>query len=299
MHRPQNLIPGDRIAIVAPARKISPNELLDATNILTSWGLEVILGQNIFNEDNQYAGRDQERADDFQQMIDDPEVKAILFARGGYGSIRIMDKINWEKFKINPKWLIGFSDITVIHSYLSQQLEVESLHGIMAINFPTASESAIESVRKVIFGETLSYSVKAHLLNKVGSTKSQIIGGNLSLLHTLCGSDCDIKTDGKILFIEDLDEYLYHIDRMMLNLKRSGKLESLAGLIVGGMTEMNDNKVPFGKTAYEIIYEHIEKYHYPACFGFPAGHISNHCGIILGRTVELKVDAEVQLNFEK
>jgi muramoyltetrapeptide carboxypeptidase len=299
MQRPQNLITGDKIGIVAPARKISPNELLKATNLFTQWGMEIILGLNIFNEENQYAGTDKERTSDLQYMLDDKSIKAIIFARGGYGTIRILDQLDWTAFAKNPKWLIGFSDITAIHSYVLKNLKIQTLHAIMPINFNTASDEAIESIHHVLFGKQISYTIKNHSLNKKGEANAQIVGGNLSLLHTLGGSNADIDTTNKILFIEDLDEYLYHIDRMMLNLKRSGKLDKLAGLIVGGMTEMNDNKIPFGRNAYEIISEHIVGYHFPVCFNFPAGHISDNRGIILGRVVYFKVDSDAQLIFEK
>ncbi len=296
MKTPPNLHTGDKIGIVATARKVSSADLMKAVSVFTEWVLDPILGQNIFNENHQFAGTDEERAQDLQQMLDDENIKAIVFARGGYGTIRVLEKINWNNFIKNPKWLVGFSDITVIHNYC-QNLGVESLHAIMPISFETASNEAVLSLKSSLFGEVLEYQLEDHPFNRKGKIKAVICGGNLSILHNLSGTIADINTEGKILFIEDLDEYLYHIDRMMMNLKLSGKLLKLAGMIVGGMTQMNDNKVPFGKTAYEIIKEHTEEYDFPVCFGFPAGHFPDNRTLILGREIELEVADRVTIKF--
>ena len=298
MNQPEYLQIGDKIGIVASARKINALELKEAVDFFKLWGLECVLGENIFNEHHQYAGTDDERFQDLQKMLDDDQIKAISFARGGYGTIRILDKLNWTKFSKKPKWLIGFSDITAIHSYVSQNLNIETIHAIMPLNFETASNDSIGSLQKALFGEPISYQIKNHFLNRKGSVKAPLIGGNLSILHTLTGSNADLNTEGKILFIEDLDEYLYHIDRMMLSLKRSGKLSNLAGLLVGGMTIMNDNTIPFGKEAFEIIKEHIKEYDYPVCFDFPAGHFPDNRTLILGRNLTLSVGEEVSLVFD-
>lgn len=298
MKRAEYLQIGDKIGIVASARKVSSLELKEAIDIFTHWGLESILGENIFKEHHQFAGTDEERLSDLQTMLDDDQIKAISFARGGYGTVRILDKIDWSAFIKKPKWLIGFSDITVIHSCVTQNLGVESIHAIMPLNFDTASNEAIISLRKSLFGDSISYEINSHPLNRKGDAKATLIGGNLSMIHTLTGSNADINTEGKILFIEDLDEYLYHIDRMLINLKRSGKLSKLKGLIIGGMTIMNDNTIPFGKQAYEIIQEHTAEYNYPICFDFPAGHFPDNRALIIGRNVQLSVGEKARLVFD-
>lgn len=297
MRIPAYLQIGDKIGFVASARKIKSSEIAKATECFINWGLEVILGDHIFKENNQFAGTDEERASDLQKMLDNPEIKAIVFARGGYGSVRIVDQLKWDKFIKQPKWLVGFSDITVLHSHIHQNFGIETIHAIMPLNFGTASKEAISSLRIALFGESLNYKIDSHELNRKGKANAQIIGGNLSILHNLSASISDIDTYNKILFIEDLDEYYYHIDRMMQNLKRSGKLDKLAGLIIGGMTEMNDNPVPFGMNAYEIIYDNVKEYTYPVCFNFPAGHFADNRCLIMGRKVKLDIGSEVSLSF--
>ncbi len=292
---PSYLKKGDKIGIVACARKISLVEIQPAIDILKSWGLEVVLSKNLFNTDNQFSGSDDERVEDLQMMLNDDSVKAVISARGGYGTMRIIDKIDFTHVKKHPKWIIGYSDITVLHSHL-HNLGIETLHATMPINF-TKNAEATETLRKALFGEKIKYNAKAHPLNRKGNTKAEIIGGNLSLLYALTGSVSDINTRGKILFIEDLDEYLYHIDRMMMNLKRSGKLEHLTGLVVGGMVDMKDNTIPFGKTTEEIIIDAVKEYNYPVCFNFPAGHIDENFALYLGRKVKLIVADTVELSF--
>ncbi len=300
MKSPPYLKPGDKIAIVAPARKISREELQPAVDMLKSWGYEVVFGANLFKEANQFSGSDEERALDFQYALDAADIKAILCARGGYGALRIIDNLDFTTFVKHPKWIIGYSDVTVLHSHIHKNYAIETLHATMPINFPKdgAINDSLSSLRKAIYGEALNYEIKKHPFNRKGVAKGELCGGNLSILYALSASVSDINTDGKILFIEDLDEYLYHIDRMMLNLKRSGKLSNLAGLIVGGMSEMRDNTIPFGKTAEEIIAEAVAEYNYPVCFDFPAGHISNNNALIMGRNVYLNVDDTVVLNFD-
>lgn len=293
--QPSYLKKGDKIAIVACARKISRDELQPAIDILKSWGLEVVLSRYLFSEDNQFSGTDSERAEDLQTMLNHVSVKAVICARGGYGTIRIIDKIDFTRFIQHPKWIIGYSDITVLHSHI-HSIGIETLHATMPINF-TKNKEALETLRKALFGERLFYEVEKHLLNKAGDAEGELVGGNLSLLYSLTGSVSDIDTKGKILFIEDLDEYLYHVDRMMINLKRSGKLDHLAGLIVGGMTDMKDNAVPFGKTAEEIILDAVQEYNYPVCFNFPAGHVDRNLALYFGKNVKLHVDEKVDLIF--
>ena len=284
---PPFLKKGDKIAIVASARKISMQELQPAIDIFKSWGLEVVLSKNLLGSDNQYSGTDAERTEDLQEAFDDSVIKAIVSARGGYGTIRIVDKINFTKFRLQPKWIIGYSDITVLHSHI-HNFGIETLHATMPINFSVNTE-AVETMRKTLFGEKLKYEIEKHSLNREGFAEAQLVGGNLSLLYALTGSNSSLHTKGKILFIEDLDEYLYHLDRMMVSLKRSGKLSDLAGLVVGGMTDMKDNQIPFGKTAEEIIMDAVKEYNYPVCFNFPAGHIDKNLAVVLGRTIRLIV----------
>lgn len=293
---PPFLKKGDKIVIVASARKISMQELQPAIDIFKSWGLEVVLSKNLLGSDNQYSGTDAERTQDLQDALDDNTIKAIISARGGYGTIRIVDKINFTKFRLQPKWVIGYSDITVLHSHI-HNFGIETLHATMPINFMVNTE-AVETMRKTLFGEKLKYEIDKHSLNREGFAEAQLVGGNLSLLYALTGSNSSLHTKGKILFIEDLDEYLYHIDRMMVSLKRSGKLSDLAGLVVGGMTDMKDNQIPFGKTAEEIIMDAVKEYNYPVCFNFPAGHIDKNLAIVLGRSVRLIVgEKETTVSF--
>ena len=288
MRTPPYLKKGDKIGVVACARKISPEELKPAGDIMKSWGLEVVFGKNLFNSDHQFSGTDQERADDLQFMLDDPSIKAIISARGGYGTVRIIDKINFEKFRQQPKWIVGYSDITVLHSHI-HNMGIETLHATMPINFTKNTEATL-TLQKALWGESLNYEIESHALNKIGNAEGELVGGNLSLLYALTGSSSEIHTKGKILFLEDLDEYLYHIDRMMISLKRAGKLQGLAGLVVGGMSDMKDNTVPFGKTAEEIISDAVQEYDFPVCFNFPAGHIDKNLAMIFGRKVKLFVE---------
>ena len=286
---PDNLKIGDLIGIVSTARAISLDELQPSINTLKNWGLKIRLGSNIFNSSNQFAGNDIERAFDLQEMIDNNDIKAILFARGGYGSVRIVDRINFSNLIYNPKWLIGYSDITVFHSHLNT-LGIASIHGTMPVNFKNNTSKAILSLHKRLFFSSNKIEFNDSNIDLNFSVTGEIIGGNLSILYSLIGSSSDLNTDNKILFLEDLDEYLYHIDRMMISLKRSGKLSNLKALIIGSMTKMNDNIIPFGKTANEIILEHTNSYNYPVISNFPAGHINNNLSIILGKESHLKID---------
>lgn len=300
MKTPATLRPGNKIGILSTARKITLSEVQPCIDVLNEWNLEVITGETIGAEYFQFAGDDELRTSDLQRMLDDESIKAILFARGGYGTLRIIDNIDWRKFLKAPKWLCGFSDITVMQSHLLAIYDLPSVHSIMGFNFSSATAASITSLQAILFGKPLRYAIPANELNRRGKCTGILCGGNLSLLHALLGSVSDTDTAGKILFIEDIDEQLYHIDRMMISLKRAGKLESLSGLVVGHFSEMKnkDEKNPFGKSAYEIIAGHIAEYDYPVCFGFPAGHEPDNRALVTGRTWELDVAEETTMKLK-
>ena len=286
---PPPLKKGDKIAITCPAKKL-PNPMTDAIKLLQSWGLEVVLGETVEASYHQFAGDDDLRAKDMQRFIDDDSVKAIIAARGGYGTIRMIDKVDFSSFAARPKWLVGFSDITILHTHLFANYGAQTIHGQMPVNIPDASALSLETLRKALFGEDLHYNFNSHSLNRGGDATGILVGGNLSLLVAISGSVSDFDYSNKILFIEDVGEYLYSIDRMLRCLKRAGKLEKLAGLIVGGFTDIKDNDIPFGQTAPEIIMDVVKEYNYPVCFDFPAGHIPDNCSLILGRRLSLSVN---------
>jgi muramoyltetrapeptide carboxypeptidase len=293
MRIPPKLVKGDKIALVASARKITSAELENAIEIVRNHGFEPVLGKTINVAKNQFAGNDEFRAKDLQCMLDDPEIKAILFARGGYGSVRIIDKIDFTSFEKNPKWIIGYSDITVFHCHISKNIGVETLHASMPINFANNTDASLKSLFDVLEGNNLSEIIlKDNILNREGFAKAQIVGGNLSVIYSLLGSKSFPDLNGKILFLEDLDEYLYHIDRMMIALKRAGVFNNLAGILVGGMTQMNDNEIPFGKTAEEIIRDVVDDFDFPVAFGFPAGHFDDNRTLVMGSEYILDVGKE-------
>lgn len=296
---PPYLKKGDTVAITCPAKKL-PIEISEAVNLLESWGLEVLIGDTVYASHHQYAGTDEQRARDLQKFLDDPRVKAVFAARGGYGTIRIIDRLDLSTFAASPKWLIGFSDITVLHSHIQALYGIETIHGQMPLNVPDATKVSLTSLRAALFGEELDYQYKSDLQNRPGTASGILTGGNLTLLVMMAGSVSEQDLDGKILFLEDVGEYLYSIDRMMWNLKRSEKLSRLAGLIVGGFTALKDNDIPFGKTAEEIIMEHVQEYDYPVCFNFPAGHIDDNRALIFGREMKLEVaEFEVKAGYLK
>ena len=286
---PEKLKIGDKIGIISPARKITLNELDPAIKTIESWELKVELGSNLFEVDNQFSGTIEQRSTDLQTMIDDDSIKAILCARGGYGTVQIIDNIDFSKLKNNPKWIVGYSDVTVLHSHLNK-LGIASLHATMPINFKTNAKESLASLKNGLFGNENNILCGHHPFNKFGKVEAEVVGGNLSILYSLLGSNSDVDTDGKILFIEDLDEYLYHIDRMMMNLKRNGKFTKLKGLVVGGMSDMNDNTIPFGKTAEEIILEYIKEFDFPVCFNFPAGHLDDNRTLVFGKECTLEIN---------
>ena len=288
MITPPYLQKGDTVAILATARKHIVKSMQPTIDLLESWGLHVVIGKSIGLEENQLAGKDEDRAADLQEQLDNPNIKAIWCARGGYGTVRVVDLIDFTQFKKHPKWLVGFSDVTVLHNHLNT-MGYKSIHGIMPISLAKASPEAIESLRLSLFGQPLKYSIDPHPMNRLGKASGELVGGNLSILYSLLGSPSAIDCKDKILYIEDLDEYLYHIDRMMMNLKRNGCLESLKGIIVGSMTDMKDNDIPWGKNALEIVQDVTKKYNIPMIFNFPAGHIHDNRALILGNTVSIEV----------
>ncbi len=289
MMTPARLQKGDTIAILATARKNIDDNLKPALDLLHSWGLEAVIGSSIGLDDNQLAGTDAQRAADFQAQLDNPNIKAIWCVRGGYGTIRMIDLLDFTQFKENPKWIIGFSDVTVLHNHLNT-MGFKSIHGIMPISVPKASPQAIESLRKSLFGEKIIYEIDPFVMNRFGTASGELVGGNLSILYSVLGSPSAIDCTDKILFLEDLDEYLYHIDRMMMNLKRNGCLESIKGIIVGSMTKMKDNDIPWGKNALEIIEDVTKKYNIPVLYNFPAGHIQDNRALIMGSKVTIDVN---------
>jgi muramoyltetrapeptide carboxypeptidase len=286
---PPFLQAGQRVAIVATARKISLAEVELARQTLQGWGLDVVLGESIEAAHHQFAGDDALRRRDFQQQLDDPGIHAILCARGGYGTARLVDELDFSAFAQRPKWVAGFSDITVLNSHLLR-LGYQSIHGVMPVLFGQAGgEAALASLHAALFGEPLACQAPAHPLNRPGTATGELVGGNLSLLHTLTGTASQASFAGRILFLEDLDEYLYHIDRMLLHLHRSGQLAGLAGLAVGHFSQMRDNAVPFGQSAYEIIDHYAQRYNFPVGYHFPIGHEAANEAVVVGRPVTLAV----------
>ena len=292
---PSYLNKGDTVAIIATARKVSKEEIQPAVAFFESYGLSVVLGKNLFESSNQYAGTDAQRTEDLQWSLNDKTIKAIIIARGGYGSVRTIEQIDFTEFKKHPKWMVGYSDVTVLHNAI-HKIGVATLHATMPLNF-TKNEEATKSMVDALFGKLIQVETEENYSNISGTAKGQLVGGNLSLIYSLSGTPFDIDTTNKILFIEDLDEYLYHIDRMMMQLKLSGKLKKLKGLIVGGMTDMKDNAIPFGKFPEDIILDAVKEYNYPVCFDFPAGHIDRNLAMYFGREVELTVSDNATLKF--
>ncbi len=285
------LKPGDTIGITCPSGYVSMERVAFAKKVFERWGLKVVLGDTVGNEFNYFAGTDDQRRVDLQLMLDSTEINAIMMGRGGYGMSRIIDDLDFTAFRENPKWICGFSDITALHEHIQANWGIPTIHGPMCGHFKPETENTeyIQGIRKIMFGEQMSYITPASQYNRPGTAKGKIVGGNLSLLVHLTGSASEVNTNGKILFIEDLDEYLYHIDRMLLHLRRADKLSGLAGLIVGGFSDMKDTERPFGKNIYELILDHVKDYSYPVCFDFPAGHIDINYPIVMGAEHEMVV----------
>jgi muramoyltetrapeptide carboxypeptidase len=294
---PPFLKQGDTIGITCPAGYITSVEILPAVQLLKSWGFEVKTGDTVDKRDFTYGGSDAERLLDFQQMLDDKNIRAVLCARGGYGAIRIVDRLDFSRFVKQPKWIIGFSDITVFHSHIHQQLHIATLHSKMCNSFPDdwdkadeAQKATILSIKEAVTGTKMSYTTAASSYNRLGRARGLLVGGNLKTIESLSASPSDIDTKNKILFVEDTGEYLYSIDRMFWNLQRSGKLQHLAGLIIGGFKIKEDpGGEPFGKSVYEIVTERVSAYSYPVCFDFPVGHQKDNYALKCGVLHELEV----------
>lgn len=285
---PPPLKKGDTIAILSTARKVDRPFIEFTTKFLQHKGYNVKWMDNLFSEYHQFSGTDQQRAADLQAAINDPQIKAILCGRGGYGSVRLLPLVDFSPLLEQPKWICGYSDVTSIHAHLNQ-LGVASLHSTMPVNFEANSKEALDTLFNHLTGEPTNIECNPYPFNKNGAATGELVGGNLSIIYSLTGTSSSIQTEGKILLLEDLDEYLYHIDRMMMNLKLSGLLENLAGLVVGAMSDMNDNTIPFGSTAYEIIRDAVAEYNYPVCFDFPFGHIDDNRAWISGKTAQLDI----------
>lgn len=294
MIAPPFLKKGDTIGIVALASKVNFEELQAAIQLLENWGLTALVGESVHASFHNFAGTDSVRRQDFQQMLNNPNIQAIASARGGYGSSRIIDDIDFSDFLQNPKWIIGFSDITAVHGKI-QSLGYQSIHSVMPKTMLLDTWSD-ETLKNILFGKSIDYTIKSEVTNRNGTAEGQLIGGNLAILVHCIGTDSDLDYNGKILFIEDIDEYYYSIDRMMVQLKRSGKLANLAGLVVGQFSDCKDNSEPFGKSVFEIIAEHTHRTNYPIAFNFPIGHTAQNWAVRCGEKMKLCVtENEVSL----
>lgn len=305
---PPHLKPGDVVGITCPSGFALVEDVAPAIQYLQNWGLQVVVGKTVGKKDHTFGGTDQERIEDFQELINQNDVKAILCAHGGYGAVRIIDQLDFSPFKKNPKWVIGYSDITVFHSHLHAYVGVASLHAKMAEGFPADPSKfepvqlqALDTIRKALFGEPLQYTVPAQERNRLGVANGILIGGNLKMIETLAATKSDIDTRDKIFFVEDVGEALYSIDRMFCNLKRSGKLSNLKALIVGSFTNIrpDDPKEPFGKTIYDIVWEQVKEFNYPVCFDFSVGHQKNNVALKCGVPHQLEVRATESVLTEK
>ena len=298
MKIPPYLKKGDTVAIVCTARKFFPEDAKPAIDLLESWGLKVKLGKTIGLDSCQLGGTDTERAADFQEQLDNDNIKAIWCARGGYGTVRIIDKIDFSKFKKHPKWVMGFSDVTVLHSHINT-LDVATLHSIMPFTVPKAPEEVKQTFKNALFGIKNSYIIPSKSYDRKGVAKGELVGGNLSIIYSLLGSKSSIDTKDKILFIEDLDEYLYHVDRMLQNMKRNDYFKNVKGIIVGSLRDMHDNEIPFGQNEVQLITEIVKDLNIPIAFEFCAGHQKDNRTLMLGSHVDFEVnETEIKLTFE-
>lgn len=290
---PPYLKKGDTIGIICPAGYMAMDRVTECIRVLREeWGYEVKVGKTVGSDSiNYFSGTDDDRLEDFQQMLDDDGIQAILCARGGYGMGRIIDRLDFKKFKRYPKWIVGFSDITILHAHLYSNYYISSLHGPMAGAFNDGGSATryVQSLKAALDGKWARYTCEPHDFNRPGEAIGELVGGNLALLVNVIGTGSDFKTKGRILFVEDIGEYLYSVDRMFYQLKRSGKLSRLAGLVVGGFTEMKDTDRPFGKTVYEIIRDVVSDYDYPVCFNFPVSHGRENFALKIGAGYKLKV----------
>ena len=293
MKFPQYLKQGDKVSIISPAGAIDYQIAQRGADLLQQQGFRVEIGQHAFDSEGVFAGSDSDRANDLQKAINDKSVKAIFFSRGGYGSIRTHNHINWSAFFKRPKWLVGFSDITVFHGYLSRH-NIASMHGVMTAWFEkegVLTDSFLQMMEQ-LKGKPTDYELNPNALNRLGNASGILTGGNLSIIQSLRGTPLDVSPKGKILFIEDIGESHYHIDRMMQNLKVGRILEQLSGIIVGYFTDMKDGETPFGKTAYEIVKDAVAPYQYPVIFGFPAGHELPNRPLLMGSRIALTVSED-------
>ncbi len=288
---PPYLTKGDTIGIVCPSGYMPYDKAATCIEVLQQWGYKVKVGKTLGSQFHYFSGTDAERLADLQLMLDDTKIKAILCGRGGYGMSRIIDQLDFKAFKKNPKWLIGFSDITVLHAHVYRQFNIATMHAPMAAAFNDGEyeKEFVQSLRKALKGADSNYSCAAHELNRVGKAEGELIGGNLSLIAHLTESVSSFKTKGRILFLEDVGEYIYNVDRMMIQLKRAGMLQELAGLIIGGFSEMKDTTTPFGTDVFSAIYSHVQEYQYPICFDFPVSHEKNNYALKIGVMHQLNV----------
>ncbi len=294
--QPPYLNVGDTVAIVAPSGilKNRTREIKKAKDLIESWGLEVVIEKNVFNKNNHFAGTDEERSEDLQKAMDNKAIKAIWCARGGYGTVRVLDKLDYTEFRKNPKWIIGYSDITALHNQVHNE-GFESIHAIMCTSLqddPDEIKESIQTFKDAIFGKPLKYNLKGSKYNKAGSVTAPIIGGNLSILYSMLGSKTSVDTSGKILFIEDIGEYKYHIDRMLQSLKRAGYFNNCKGVVVGDMTKLRKNTTLWGSSVEQLIIDALKEYNFPIAFNMPAGHEKDNRAIILGKIVNLTVNNE-------
>jgi len=297
---PAYLDRGDTIGVVCPAGYMAMERVQQCLQILQAWGFKVKVGKTVGgNSTNYFSGTDKERLTDFQEMLDDDEVKAVLCARGGYGIGRIIEQIKFKKFAKQPKWIIGFSDVTVLHAHIYSNYKIATLHAPMAGAFNEGENEFVLSLRSALTGTSAKYEVKPHEFNKIGMASGELVGGNLALLTHICGTSSDIKTKNRILFLEDVGEYLYNVDRMLYQLKRNGKFDKLSGVIIGGFTENKDTDRPFGKTVFEIIHEIFQEFDYPICFGFPVSHGIESYALKIGVEYNLSISSGKVILEEK
>ena len=295
--QPNYLNEGDSIVILAPAGILIQREKIinQAKELAESWGLKVIISEHVFNQNNHFSGTDKERASDFKKALDNPSIKAIWCARGGYGSGRILDKLDYSKFKESPKWIVGYSDITAFHSHI-QNLGFQTIHAMMATSLsfnPEETEQSIETFRKALFGEELSYKISSSEYNKIGEAEGILVGGNLSILQNMLGSVSQLNTDGSILFIEEIGEYKYHIDRMLRGLKRAGYFNSCKGLIIGDISNIKKNTTVWGGSIEDLVLDVVSEFDFPVLFNFPAGHETDNRALIFGKSIKMNVKSTI------
>ena len=294
MRIPPYLKKGDTIGLICPSGYMPLENVQTCVLTLKKWGYQVVVGNTVGHQNNYFSGTDEERLADLQKMLDDKNINAILCARGGYGLSRIIDKIDFTSFKKNPKWIIGYSDITLLQSHIHTNLNIASLHSPMAAAFNDGGDKNeyIKVLQKILKGSKQKYSCIAHSFNNLGKVEAELVGGNLSLIAHSIGSASSFQTKNKILFIEDIGEYLYHIDRLFVQLKRSGLLKAIKGLILGGFTDMKDTVIPFGKNIDALIYEHTKDLNIPVCFHFPVGHQTENYPLKIGVKYQLEITSK-------